>query len=268
MRKISIIQRSSSILGIKQQIDKYIAEHNSYEILILYDIDRTLTQPSHPACYISNRTKYKNLYNQAIKDTNDEQKDIIGNLTILSAPWELVEIETPEIILYYQRQLNIKSLALTGSLTGLLGDVPNLEEWRYGELKKLGIDFSSSFPSILPIKFNKAPSYICRKPMYYNGILLSNGERSTYTKGHLLTDFLEVVKFQPKLVIVIDDKLHFLEKIQHALSLTGYNPKFLGFEYTASAENFLTGIPEMEFSHYWKRLAELSKVIKPNNLST
>ena len=255
----SSIQQSSSILTIQNSINKVIGTFHTNEILIVYDIDRTITQPSHPAYYISNRTKYKNLYEQSLKDLNTEQRDVLANLSILHSPWELVEAEFPGVIAYYRDHLQIKSIALTASLTGALAQVERLEEWRYEELKKFNIDFSVSFPNHKFVEFKDAPSYLGRKPMYYKGILLSNGERSIFTKGDLLVKFLEVANYQPKLIIVIDDKLHFLEKIQRSFSLTDHNPQCLGSEYTASAENFLAEISEDDIFNYWSNLATLSK---------
>lgn len=153
--------------------------------------------------------------------------------------WSLVrlqgkeELVDPKIRSIIQNLLakKIQAIALTNAITGPLGKIKSLEEWRVGVLKKQGIDFSRSF-GLKSFRLNLKPKISQNGiPTYYGGVLFAAG----LPKGKVLKAFLEKIKRYPKKFIFIDDKCKNLEFVEECCREMGI--EFIGLHYTA-VQNF------------------------------
>lgn len=90
--------------------------------------------------------------------------------------------------------------------SGSYGVIPDMPEWRYELLKKMGIEFSLDYKDKI---FTEFTAYKNEYPKLYKGILCANQQN----KGTLLKDFLHDFKLMPKKIIYFDDKLQPLESV-------------------------------------------------------
>ena len=117
----------------------------SQDTLVIFDVDCVLTMPSDPILQLPTFNKYRNSYKKLLNHLNRDERHIFNHLLILKSSSKLVEDLFVEIIKNLQ-QRTIKTMAMTAGKMGFIKDLyfPN---WRYNELKRLGIDFSSIFPN-------------------------------------------------------------------------------------------------------------------------
>lgn len=234
------------------------AKSSPEEILGIFDIDLVLTQPSNPAWQMPNIQKYRSQLKALTKDLSPEQKDVLLNLMTKSSPAILVEQDTPHI-LQSIKDRQIKTMALTASLTGRLGKINDVAIWRYETLRSLGINFFSSFEPAEKISFKQLPSYLGRYPEFYKGILCSNGEGSKINKGEILIAFLHEVSYEPKQIIFVDDKIENLENVEKALATLDKRIHFVGIHYKGAEVLKPIPIDEKKFLHEWEILITRSK---------
>jgi hypothetical protein len=101
--------------------------------------------------------------------------------------------------------------------------------------------------------FNDFPLYNNFKPVFYKGLLCSNGEKNSANKGDVLINFLNVQKYCPKFVVMIDDRKQALVDVE--VSLKSFDPKiqFLGINFLG-AQKHIHPIDEQNFTAFWKYL--------------
>jgi hypothetical protein len=108
---------------------------------IFLDVDDTLITPkakafrAPPTCHMIDNIK-------ACKDTLPNYKTILSNWRLQRAPM-LVEEAWPKMIKKW-REKGHWVFALTHMDTGAFGAIPSMEQWRFNELKALGICFSDA----------------------------------------------------------------------------------------------------------------------------
>lgn len=238
---INTINKANNILN---QADK--------NTLVIFDIDLTLTMPSNTILLPENFNKYKDVTKRLLRAFNKDQIHILRHLILTQSPSRLVELNSSKIIKDLQKQ-GIKTIAMTASKTGTLGNkIINFPEWRYRELKKLGIDFSKSFSHNSFFKnlkiFHK--SY----PGIYKGIISTSGSKNS--KGTVLQAFLNTVNYTPNHIIVIDDKMKNLISISNTLKKL--NIIFTGLLYSGANKIIQTKTDKQMFTK------TLSNLIKKN----
>lgn len=110
---------------------------------VLCDIDDTIITPESKTFRF--KSKYKNLIDEIKKNRKDIPNfdNIIGNWR-LNRKAMLVSPVWPSVISDLKAK-NIPIFALTQLDTGKVGPIEKMEEWRYQELKKLGIEFTYTF---------------------------------------------------------------------------------------------------------------------------
>jgi hypothetical protein len=250
--KVTTIKEIKNILSCN--LEQYAID----QCLLAFDIDLTLTHPQHPAVCMLNMKKYSTVLEQITADLTSEQSDVMFNLSVMAAPLETVENDTTEIIRSLQQQ-GTKVIALTAGLVGAIRNVNNMEQWRFAQLKQLGLDFSQSFIDLQDITFTKLPNYRGNHPRFYKGILLANGGKGQSSKAATLIAFLNRVYFTPKLIVLVDDRRKILNEV--AVILKEYNKEitFIGIEYTASSTYSLGEIEFEVFKNFWQNLASLAK---------
>lgn len=255
-----------SMKDLKAKVEGLLHNQKPEEVLVAFDIDMTLTQPDHPAVYYPALIKYVDAYKKIMSSLSPEQKDLISTLITQEVPQKLVEQEAPVILKSLQVK-SIKTIALTSILAGKInGFKDKMVMLRRDQLQKIGIDFTKSFKNFCTVMtFSTFQSYAGGHPMFYHGILSTNGEGDA-SKGDVLVAFLEHVGphhegkalklgYYPKIVVLIDDKKKHLETVEAALKT--YNPsiQFLGIEYKGTYAYAPQNILQEAFEMFWKGLA-------------
>ena len=112
------------------------------------------------------------------------------------------------------------------------------------------------------------PRYGGSHPMFYHGVLSSNGERKV-SKGQTFVAFLKHMgpKHQnkvgrghyPKVVILADDRMKNLEDVEK--SLKEYDPsiQFIGIEYQGAFSYAPQDISKEDFQKFWETFAEKAR---------
>jgi len=222
-QSIEKIDSFLEVFDILQEADK--------ETLIVFDVDQTLIKQ----CDIIFRPEAANnefvkLFNNEVAERHKEIDDPVY--------WEclwtkqllfnvcLVEPIILDIIKNLQER-GVKTIALTHMRTGSVGIIPNMQHWRFEQLRELGIDFSTSF-SVQELFFTDLAPNNGNYPAYYKGILCTG---RTNSKGETLKAFLDYLGWRPSKVIYIDDKEKFVVSVQELMEQ--YNIPFQGFIYEA-----------------------------------
>ena len=214
-----------SIKEVQPVIAETLTSIGVEDMLVAFDIDMTITQPMHPAVYYPSIVKYINSYKAIVKTLPLEQREVPFMLTV-DLPQRFVEKDTIKIIKGIQNK-NIKMIALTASLTGAVCTYDRFEVVRYAKLQSLGVNFESSFNQYHDIKFSDNEPYRRNYPVFYKGILCSNGEQNMTSKGDVLVEFLKKVQYDPKVIIMLDDRRKNLEDINDSLDKYNPNTKFM-----------------------------------------
>jgi hypothetical protein len=187
---------------------------------------------------------------------------LVPNLVLVDYSSLLIESQIPAI-LDDLKQKNIKVIALTAAMTGTLKGV-QIEQKRCDELKRLGIDFSSSFESHSSFYLHELKSFQGRFPMFYHGILLTNGDArkgdEINNKGEVLIAFLKRINWFPKKILFVDDKIDHLKSVEKSLTDLDPSIAFTGVEYSG-ASKIGQAITEEEFEKKWQDLSKQAKAL-------
>ena len=212
-----------TVHSIKEMIPYF--DRADQNTLVIFDVDSTLTTPSDQYLQRQTINKYKDIYIYLTNNLTENQHRIFLHLIITDSPSILVEQEIPIIIKKLQNK-NVKLIGFTGSKFGSLGNIPSFPEWRYQELKRLGIDFIDIFPgkSIFTEFYDLKGEHIgIEKGIVYSGY--------KNTKGSLLKKVLEELKLYPKQIMFIDDKKHNLISVLEASKSFLPKCQITGFHY-------------------------------------
>lgn len=232
-----------------KEASPYFSEANQ-NTLVIFDIDSTLTTPSDPCLRRFSIKKHKHVFDLYVKRLTKKQLYIFTHLLILQSPSQLVENEIPEVIAQLQKR-GVKTIACTASTTGNIGNiVKSFPLWRFHELKKLGIDFSSIFPGCCLFPAEDCDDDI---PGIEKGIV-SCGHK--IKKGTLFDKIITHINFTPNRVIVIDDKMENIESFMNEIKVRYPGIKFIGIQYDGM--QLLSGIyaSESEFEEKIKNLTD------------
>jgi len=250
---------TNSIEDITKKIEKYLIGNKPDEILVVFDVNMTLIRPQNPAATKASIKRFRPLFTSTYRKLSPNEQITLINLPTKTGQQELVSPELPKFIGHYQAK-GVKFIALTSSLTGALGDIKNIEAYYFQLLKKLGVDFSTSFPSMQEsMQFKNFSAYRDTYPSFYKGILFANISHEGPTKGQVLVEFLKTLPTQPKVIILVDDQregsMDTAANVSHnfpnaKVKTFQYNQAILSSERTATAE---------EFSSYWKNIAAISR---------
>lgn len=221
------IKKIDSLAQAQGELDKA-----DQQTLVVFDVDETLIKPTDTALQL--------LWQPAVFSKEDvqwmrqlkakRQKHLaktcsfyageaftrIWSQQLLKSSYVPIEPTTVETVRKLQ-QRGIKVIALTACRAGRRGDIPALQQWRFDELKKLAIDFSSAFP-FKEKWIEELPLNEGYHPMYYRGILMA-----TYTnpKGNVLSAFLDHCGWAPKKILFFDDRKDYVEGVVRAMRARG-----------------------------------------------
>jgi hypothetical protein len=229
------------------------------QILGLIDIDTVIFQPGIPALQLPNIIKYRDTLQKMLSTLTCQQRDILLNLLASDTMANLIDPKSPAVIKNIINN-HIKTIAITSALTGNLDNIYKFEYWRYQSLQELGIDFAASFPNTHEIVFADVPTYLGRLPLFYNGILFSNGSGDkNYTNTQILLEFIQKIKFHPKKIILVSYNLEEIARIEEVLQGFDKGIQFLGLRYTAAESLASPAVKQADFVKAWERLIEKAK---------
>lgn len=199
-------------------------------LLLVFDIDYTLSHPIEPAFQLATFKKHKKIFDALFDSLSELERDIFGNLMVFySSECQLIEKEAPSWMKRAQ-QKGYKTVALTASLTSKLRK-ECLVQKRIKNLLNLGFDFSESFSHLESIRFDQFDPTYHSYPHYEKGILFSNGESRKIYKGEVLMDFLSHLKETPKSIYFVDDRPINLQAVHTALKEKAPQIDYHGFHY-------------------------------------
>lgn len=260
---------AKTMQDVKGAIEGLLKDYKPEDILVAFDIDMTLTQPNHPATFYPALHKYIDIYKEVFDKLPPETKDLASTLTTQVLPQRLVEKTTPQII----RQLEgegFKVIALTASLSGHIHGYPSkMAFMRRDQLQRMGIDFTKSFKDYCGVAaFQNFKPYAGYFPMFYHGILSTNGEKGA-SKGDVLVAFLRHVGphragkhgkpeagFYPKVVVIIDDKKKHLEDVKEKVKEYDPSIQVICIVYEGAYTYAPQDISKEDFQKFWEEIAK------------
>lgn len=238
-----------------QEAEPYLLK-NSSGTLIIFDIDSTLTTPTDAYLRRQAIQRHKHIYQHYVLPLTKNQKRIFNHLLVLQSPSQLVEEGVPILIRKIQ-DLGLKTLAFTASKIGPVGEVvPSFPEWRYKELQRLGINFSSTYPG--KVLFQDLPDFGGDITGMEKGIVYCGHQ---VKKGDLLKHVLQQLKHIPEKIIFIDDKRENLESLALALKKDFPSITYLGIHYKGMDSLPTIKTEEAIFTQKIKSLVEQTKKI-------
>ncbi len=240
----------ASLKAAKKQIDQHVKDPS--KTLLAVDIDLTLTAPNHPALDLPNYKKNKGIFDEIFKNQPPLFIEKAFTHALMIAGQHLIDPNAPKILKDYKNQ-GVKVIAFTASIVGPLPPISAVESMRHQILQSLGLDFSDSFLQQIVLLRSIQP-YNNQLPTYYRGILFANGGRAPHTKGDVIRQFLRLVRFHPKLVIIIDDRLKNIEEIASALEFHDPDIDVLGLEFTAMHDHSEKALTPQEFRSFWETI--------------
>lgn len=135
-------------------------------------------------------------------------------------------------------------ILFTACMSGTLGECASVKEEKYETLKKLGLDFDKTFSKNID------------SPVFYKGILFSDGEGK---KGETLISFLNKINVDVEMIILIDDRKSNLKEVKSALKKHKPYIKFIGIEYQGALKKISRPITEKEFQEIWENTSRFAK---------
>lgn len=235
---------------------KKISHHTEGKknVLAVFDIDDTLTILSDPVFHRPNfKTHHADAFKEIMSSLTPKQQLLAFTMPLLTTDSDLIELETSKFIQDLQSQ-GVKTIALTAAMGGTIEGF-SIEDRRIAELKRVGIDFSSSFPEITEMEFvDFKPPLLGRRPLYKGGILLTNEN----DKGEVLVAFLKSIPWKPSLILFIDDRIEHIHAVKRAINIFHPEVEFKGFHYQTDGVPYCKTDIE-NFSKKWITLAEKAK---------
>ena len=245
------------MVDVGKYILKKIKNYNPEDVLCAFDIDLTLIQPEHPACYVRNLRKHLDV----LMDIQSQYSNLDPSIAFSYTFEEPQRIVDRGIYGVLERLKHISKIAFTATPTGPFENVKRLEVLRYQQLLEKQLQFKCNFAEDDFI-LDECPSHRGTKPAFYRGILCANSENGTTTKGSVLCAFLRKLNWTPKLIILIDDRSKNLSDTSIALKKDFPHTRFIGVRYTGAHDYCLQNISQEAFRDYWSNCFSKAQVFE------
>lgn len=220
--------------------------------LAIFDVDMVLLQPTDPAFQMANIRRHGNTAKRILKEIPPEKQMMFLCLMTTSCDSQLIDNNTPQILQQIM-QKGVATMALTANLTGSLGSIQNMEQWRINVLKGFGIDFSKTAPHKEPLVFEDLATYRGNYTTYLDGVLFVNG--TAVSKGDAFLSFLAKIEDYPQKVIFIDDREDNLKSVESAIKTLDQPIEYIGLHYLEAQNYPSENISEEDFESRWLKLA-------------
>ena len=199
--------------------------------LVVFDVDDTLLVSDTRILSMGNdnaRALWLPLYQRLNKGIGNERFRYLFSKVWVGLTQELVDPQMPAVINAI-KEMGAKVIVLTSSDTGKLGVIVNCEEFRKKELKKFGLDFSTSFSEYEHLNLPD-PSGEDKKPVFYRGILCTD----QVDKGTVLDEFFKAINWKPINIIHLDDGYKHVVSVAQIAQKRGI--EFLGLHYHGATD--------------------------------
>jgi hypothetical protein len=240
-----------------QEIWKHLKDLSEKSI-IFFDIDDTLIKPA-------SRTFNGLPYNQLIHNIKANM-DHMANAPKIISQWRLqrktvlMDPDWPMVIEALKK--NHLVYGLTKMEVGCFGDIDSMEQWRYQELRFLGLEFSDLVPDGFSQDLKDSGSGILwpffshnqQGPTFHKGIFMTG----KYSKGQTIEFFFDVL---PLSIVLIDDQESHLKdfaQLCYKRSLKFQGVLFKGLEQWISWDNSL--VPDLQKKYLMEQLIWLEDV--------
>ncbi len=221
------ILKANDIKGIEETLASI-----NQDTLVIFDVDDVLIMPKDQILQSHHRSYLHKLEKALAKQ--EKEVELFWGVILSQRQSILVDKRMPQILNELHSK-GIKVLALTHAMTGKLGGIPSMKDWRYNELIHHGYDFEKSWQGVKENTFsglekseNRLSKDVSSPPMFFKGIIFTEID-----KGEALAAFLSHYKLKFKKIIFIDDKKKNLAAVERIASKL--NIAFVGIEYTAAA---------------------------------
>lgn len=241
-----ITKRYRHMSDVGKYILKKIKNYNSEDVLCAFDIDFTLIQSEHPACYIPNVKKHLKIYHD-IERQYPKLDPSVAFFYYFLEPQHLVDTGIYSVL---EQLRDVPQIAFTATPTGSFENIKRLEVLRYQQLLEKQLQFKCNTQEE-DFVLEECPSYRGTKPTFYKGVLCSNSENGTTDKGTVLCAFLRKLNSIPKLVILIDDRSKNLRDASRALKKDFPHTKFVGIQYLGAHDYCPQKISAEAYRDYW-----------------
>lgn len=202
------------------------------ETLVIFDIDNVLIASQSAIMRPIGDEVRNRFYKEYFDPLTLPEKMELQSIIWLQQKFRLTDADIPSVIHRLQAQ-GVPIIALTALGTGSFGRIPDMADYRIGQLHKFSIDFDLSAPRGTFI-FKELHEVYGNYPLYKNGILFTNWYQNK--KGDVLAAFLREVKWKPKKVIFFDDSAANLNSVGE--KLTELNIEFIGIQYVSKISLF------------------------------
>lgn len=193
---------------------------------VLFDVDFTLLLPKDIILHPGPIKFAKKLLSEYFDKSATYPQAHLRQLPFpREAECSLVEPKILPFIRHLQCQ-KIPVIAFTAVMGGELDGFGDVGKWRVDQLRELGLDFSSSFPKTHYLQLKKREDKEFA-PLFKSGVLFS----ARHPKGEILKAFLEAIHFHPSKVILVDDRLEYLNSAEK--TMIGMGIPFTGYHYRA-----------------------------------
>jgi hypothetical protein len=161
----------------------------------------------------------------------NEKTDKLVSIILKERQVMLVDDNIPSLISSLQAR-GVKTIALTSGYTGSFGKIKKREDLRIKTLKKLGIDFSNSFPNKKEFTLAEGEHSSTEDSMsiFKKGVLFA----SRQDKGVVLKLFLDQANYTPAKIVHIDNnkgRIKEVEKYAHGAGI-----EYLGIIFSKERE--------------------------------
>ena len=215
------------------------------EVICCFDIDQTICTIEHPAVYVQNYTKYQTELDEVLLGyKNSSFAHLPIQLDYASKIFDDTFYEAFDKIPYHK-------IALTAAMTGPFESINRWEIFRYEVLKQLDIVFDDPLFHDSDFILDDLPMYMGYRPVFYKGVLCSNGEYTTTNKGTALCSFLKKNDLRPKYIVQVDDKQFNLNFISDELSKQYPDTHFIGILYKGADNYCPQTISKEDFIKFW-----------------
>jgi len=247
VKKMGINETFTRMSDIEIYLKKRLNKYNSQDILCAIDIDLTILQPDHPAFYIPNIRKHWSTY-RSIEKKYPGLDTTLPFVYSFLIPQHFVDEGIYDLL---KTLRDVKKIAFTATFSGKYLDFQRLEVLRYEQLKEKNISFEGNFENEDFI-LDECPSYRSNYPCFYKGVLCSNSEKGTTTKGSVLCAFLRKVCWTPKCIVLIDDRSKNLKDVAKALKSDYPDIDFIGIEYLGAYSYCPQKMTQENFKDFWQ----------------
>ncbi|RYE05750.1 MAG: DUF2608 domain-containing protein [Rickettsiaceae bacterium] len=202
--------------------------------LVIFDVQEVLMVANDQILTPLYKADRKVLKDKIITNYSPKQQEELFSILLKEYQTNIVDNALLKTLKELKHK-EIKTIALTSGYTGKYGVIKSREDLRIERLKKIGVDFSYSFPShTSKITLQLKSTDKIRIPMYKAGIVFA----SRFSKGEVLAAFLEKIKYKPKKIIFVDNQLKNIQSVEKYCDEQGI--LFTGFFY-----NFIRSKPKL-----------------------